>query len=63
MIDTKLLKHAKNNVIVLHCLPAHRNEEIAEDVFEKYSDVIFQQAENRLHAQKALLEWLIKGSS
>lgn len=61
-VDKKLLKHAKKNVIVLHCLPAYRNEEIAEDVFEKFSKVIFTQAENRLHAQKALLEWLIKNS-
>jgi ornithine carbamoyltransferase len=62
-VDKKLLKHAKKNVIVLHCLPAYRNEEIAEDVFEKFSKVIFTQAENRLHAQKALLEWLIKERS
>ncbi len=61
-VDKKLLKHAKKNVIVLHCLPAYRNEEITEDVFEKFSKVIFTQAENRLHAQKALLEWLIKKS-
>ena len=58
-VDTKLLKHAKKDVIVLHCLPAYRNEEIAEDVFERFSEIIFTQAENRLHAQKALLEWLI----
>lgn len=62
-VDKKLLKHARKNVIVLHCLPAYRNEEIAEDVFEEFSRVIFTQAENRLHAQKALLEWLIKDSS
>jgi ornithine carbamoyltransferase len=43
----------------MHCLPAHRDEEISEEVFEKHHDVIFTQAENRLHAQKALLEWLI----
>ena len=58
-VDKKLLEHAKKNVIVLHCLPAYRNEEISEDVFEQFSEVIFTQAENRLHAQKALLEWLI----
>ena len=58
-VDKKLLKHAKKNAIVLHCLPAYRDEEISEDVFEKFSEVIFTQAENRLHAQKALLEWLI----
>ncbi|MCX5802680.1 MAG: ornithine carbamoyltransferase [Proteobacteria bacterium] len=59
-IDEKLLKNAKKDVIVMHCLPAHRDEEISEGVFEKYQEVIFTQAENRLHIQKALLEWLIK---
>jgi ornithine carbamoyltransferase len=59
-IDEKLLKDAKKDVIVMHCLPAHRDEEISEGVFEKYQEVIFTQAENRLHIQKALLEWLLK---
>ncbi len=58
-IDDKLLKNAKKDVIVMHCLPAYRGQEITDEIFEKYSDVIFTQAENRLHAQKALLEWLI----
>lgn len=61
-VDKKLLHHAKNSVIVLHCLPAYRDEEISEDIFEQFSEVIFTQAENRLHTQKALLEWLVKGS-
>lgn len=61
-IDKKLLKHAKKDVVVLHCLPAYRDEEISEDVFDQFSEIIFTQAENRLHIQKALLEWLIKGS-
>ena len=58
-IDEKLLKVAKKDAIVMHCLPAHRGEEIEGDVFERFSHVIFTQAENRLHVQKALLEWLI----
>jgi len=58
-IDDKLLKNAKKDVMVMHCLPAYRGQEITDTVFEKYSDMIFTQAENRLHAQKALLEWLI----
>ncbi|HVN22950.1 MAG TPA: ornithine carbamoyltransferase [Syntrophorhabdales bacterium] len=58
-VDDALLAVAKKDVIVMHCLPAHRNEEISEPVFERFQDVIFTQAENRLHAQKALLEWLI----
>lgn len=62
-VDERLLRSAKRNAIVMHCLPAYRGEEISEDIFEKYNDVIFTQAENRLHVQKALLEWLIKNSS
>jgi ornithine carbamoyltransferase len=58
-VDEKLLERAKKDAIVMHCLPAHRNEEISESVFERFQDVIFTQAENRLHAQKALLEWLM----
>lgn len=51
---------AKEDAIVLHCLPAHREEEITTEVFEKYADVIFDEAENRLHAQKAVLVKLMK---
>jgi ornithine carbamoyltransferase len=58
-IDSKLLENAAKEVIVMHCLPAYRNKEISDEVFEKHEDVIFKQAENRLHCQKALLEWLI----
>lgn len=61
-IDDKLLKSAKKDVMVMHCLPAYRGQEITDTVFEKYSDMIFTQAENRLHAQKALLEWLISNA-
>ncbi|MCX7965859.1 MAG: ornithine carbamoyltransferase [Syntrophorhabdaceae bacterium] len=60
-IDDELLAVAKKDAIVLHCLPAHRGEEITEGVFERFSSIIFTQAENRLHVQKALLEWLILG--
>ena len=58
-IDGELMKAAKPDAIVMHCLPAHRGEEITEEVFEQFREVIFTQAENRLHAQKALLEWLM----
>ncbi len=54
-----LLSAAKPTAIVLHCLPAHRGEEIAADVLDKYSDVIFEEAENRLHAQKAVMALLM----
>jgi ornithine carbamoyltransferase len=60
-IDETLLKEAGKDAIVMHCLPAHRNKEISDEVFEAQQEVIFTQAENRLHAQKALLEWLIVG--
>ena len=46
---------AKKDAMVLHCLPAHRGEEITADVFESHADQIFDEAENRLHAQKAVM--------
>lgn len=58
-INSALVAQAKSNAIVLHCLPAHRGDEITEEVLESQQDVIFQQAENRLHAQKALLVHLL----
>jgi ornithine carbamoyltransferase len=58
-VDDELVKVAKPDAIVMHCLPAHRNEEITDEVFERFQDVIFTQAENRLYAQQALLEWLM----
>ena len=59
-INSKLLQHAKNNVTVLHCLPAHRGEEITGDVADGQHSAILDQAENRLHTQKALLLSLIR---
>lgn len=58
-ITSPLLLKARSDCIVLHCLPAHKGEEITEEVFERFEDVIFTQAENRLHVQKSLLEWLM----
>ena len=58
-IDGPLLGHADPKAIVLHCLPAHRGEEISEDVLEGPACLAWQEAENRLHAQKALLESLL----
>ncbi len=54
-INAALLAEANEGCIVMHCLPAHRGEEIAEDVLEAQADVIFDEAENRLHAQKAVM--------
>jgi ornithine carbamoyltransferase len=59
-VNKDLVLLAKPNAIVMHCLPAHKGEEITEDVFEQYSDVIFNQAENRLHVQKSLMSFLFK---
>ncbi len=58
-LDEALLKVAAPEAIVLHCLPAHRGEEISESVLEGRQSRVWQQAENRLHAQKALLEFLL----
>ncbi|MEM9079419.1 MAG: ornithine carbamoyltransferase [Verrucomicrobiota bacterium] len=57
-VNAELLKHADEDHIVLHCLPAYRGKEITEEVLEGHAEVIFQQAENRLHAQKAVLATL-----
>jgi len=58
-INDELLKMAKGDAIVMHCLPAYREQEITDAVFERFQHVIFTQAENRLYAQQALLEWLM----
>jgi ornithine carbamoyltransferase len=58
-IDSALVDKASPEVIVMHCLPAHRGEEIAADVIDGPHSVVWDQAENRLHAQKALLGWLL----
>ena len=58
-LDQKLVGAADGKAIVLHCLPAHRGEEITDEVIEGPASVVWQEAENRLHAQKALLEWLL----
>lgn len=59
-LDDRLLSHAKEGAMVLHCLPAYRGQEITEKVFEDHADEIFEEAENRLHAQKAVMVELLK---
>lgn len=54
-VNRELLEHARDDAIVMHCLPAHRGEEITDDVADGKQSAIFRQAHNRLHAQKALL--------
>ncbi|MEK7828428.1 MAG: ornithine carbamoyltransferase, partial [Deltaproteobacteria bacterium] len=58
-INSEILKLAKKDAIVMHCLPAHREEEITEEVMEGSHSVVFDQAENRLHVQKVILEMLL----
>lgn len=60
-IDSGLMKLAKKDAMVLHCLPAHRGEEITAEVLEAHADEIFAEAENRLHAQKAVMVTLMGG--
>ncbi len=57
-VNAKLLASAPNHCKILHCLPAHRGEEITDDAIDGPQSAVFDQAENRLHAQKAVLEWL-----
>lgn len=59
-INDELMSLAKQDAMVLHCLPAHRGEEITAEVFEAHADEIFEEAENRLHAQKAVMVYLMK---
>lgn len=61
-VNSGLLDRADSKAIVLHCLPAHRNEEITDEVMDGPASVVFDEAENRLHAQKALLVWLLERS-
>ena len=58
-INDKIMSLAKDDAMVLHCLPAHKEEEITEKVFEEHADEIFEQSENRLHVQKAIMVMLM----
>lgn len=60
-VNQSMVKKAKKDVIVMHCLPAHRGEEISDGVIDSEKSVVFDQAENRLHTQKALMFKLLKG--
>lgn len=59
-VNSELLRHAPSGAFVMHCLPAHRGEEITDNVMDGPQSVVFDQAENRLHFQVALLAWLLE---
>jgi ornithine carbamoyltransferase len=61
MVDADMMRQAKPDALFMHCLPAHRGEEVAADVIDGPQSVVWDEAENRLHAQKALLEYLVCG--
>lgn len=60
MVDEVMMSLAQDGAKFLHCLPAYRGYEVSEEVFEKHSKIVFDEAENRLHAQKGLMVWLDK---
>jgi len=60
-VNAQLVSEADKDVIVMHCLPAHRGEEVTEEVLEGPQSVVWEEAENRLHVQKALMEYLLLG--
>jgi ornithine carbamoyltransferase len=61
MVDAPMMREAKPDALFMHCLPAHRGEEVAAEVIDGPQSVVWDEAENRLHAQKALLEFLVCG--
>ena len=61
-VDTDMMKLANKDALFMHCLPAHRGEEVTSEVIDGSQSVVWEEAENRLHVQKALLEYLLLGS-
>jgi ornithine carbamoyltransferase len=60
-VDKQMLRAAKKDALFMHCLPAHRGEEVAADVIDGTQSVVWDEAENRMHVQKALMEYLLLG--
>ncbi|GEQ98716.1 hypothetical protein JCM17844_23530 [Iodidimonas gelatinilytica] len=61
-MTTDLMAHAAPDALFLHCLPAHRGEEVTDAVMDGPQSAVWEQAENRLHAQKAILNWCLNRS-
>jgi ornithine carbamoyltransferase len=61
-VNTRLMSKAKPDALFMHCLPAHRGEEVTEEVMDGPQSVVFDEAENRLHAQKGILAWCLQAS-
>jgi ornithine carbamoyltransferase len=57
-VNAALLRRARPDALVMHCLPAHRGEEITDEVIDSRQSIVFDQAENRLHTQKGIMIWL-----
>jgi ornithine carbamoyltransferase len=62
-VNAELMKHAKPTVVFMHCLPAHRGDEVTDEVMDSPQSIVFDEAENRLHTQKAILYTLLKGQN
>ncbi len=61
-VNAELMQHADPKALFMHCLPAHRGEEVTDEVIDGPQSVVFDEAENRLHAQKAILAWCLEGA-
>jgi ornithine carbamoyltransferase len=60
-VDAEMMKAARKDALFMHCLPAHRGEEVSKQVIDGRQSVVWEEAENRLHTQKALMEFLLLG--
>jgi ornithine carbamoyltransferase len=60
-VDAEMMAAARTDALFMHCLPAHRGEEVSAEVLEGPQSVVWEEAENRLHVQKALMEYLLLG--
>jgi ornithine carbamoyltransferase len=60
-VDAEMMSYAKKEALFMHCLPAHRGEEVDSDIIDGPQSIVWDEAENRLHTQKALMEYLLLG--